>query len=125
MKKIKSFADACKALNLKPNLPVVTGLPKKHAQAIVAYYQLVIIAQALNEGLEPDWNSGEWKYYPRFYVKADAKRPAGFGLSSYDCDGWSASTGVGSRLCFKSCELAEYAGKKFVKLYEKAYLIMK
>lgn len=124
-KKIKTFEDACNALKLPTTLPVVKGLPAKHQEAIVANYKLVIIAEAVNEGWQPNWHdSNERKWEPWFNVKASAKKPSGFGLSFYGTDYWLTITTVGSRLCFKSRGLAEYAGKKFIKLYEQAYLLM-
>jgi hypothetical protein len=124
-KKIKTFEDACKALKRPTTLPVVKGLPAKHQEAVVAHYKLVTIAEAINEGWQPNWNdSDEYKYHPYFYVKASGKKPSGFGLSFDGAVSWYTTTGVGSRLCFKSRELAEYAGKKFIKLYEQAYLLM-
>lgn len=124
MKKIKTFEDACKALGIKATLPVVKGLPEKHQEAIIANYKLVTIAEALNEGWKPNWNdSNEWKWNPWFDVNASAKKPSGSGLSFVDGGGWDTHAGVGSRLCFKSRELAEYAGKTFKKLYEQSYLL--
>jgi hypothetical protein len=124
--KIKTFEAACKALKLDPNkvLPKVSSMPKKHQAALLAHAKLVIIAQALNEGWEPNWsNRDEYKYFPYFVVKATDKTPSGSGLSFDDCDRWHSSSNVGSRLCFKSYELAEYAGKTFIKLYEEYHLI--
>jgi hypothetical protein len=125
MAKIKTFEAACKLLKLDPKkVPVVKGLPAKHQKSIVAYFKLVIIAQALNEGWEPNWsNSDEYKYQPYFWVKADAKHPAGVGFSITGYGVWGSITGVGSRLCFKSSELAMYAGKQFAKLYQEYLLI--
>ena len=124
MKSIKTFEDACKALKIETTLPVVTGLPKKHKAAIIAHYKLVTITEALNEGWVPNWNdSNEWKYSPWFEVVASAKKPSGSGLSFYDADDWRTDTVVGSRLCFKSRELCQYAAKQFKKLYEAAYLL--
>ncbi len=124
-KEIKTFEDACKALAIDPEtLPDVAKLPLVHQNAIVAHFKLVIIAQALNEGWVPDWsNSYEYKYFPWFKVNATSKQPSGSGLSSGDCGRWATGTTVGSRLCFKSREIAEYAGKKFKALYEQYYLI--
>lgn len=120
MAKIKTFEGACKALKLNPKtvLPVVKGMPKHHQDALIAHAKLVIIADALNEGWKPDWkNFNEWKYYPWFDLSS------GSGLAYYvyafDC----STSGVGSRLCFKSPELAEYAGKQFKSLYQKYFLL--
>lgn len=120
MKKIKTFADACKALKIKTKLPDVSALPKKHQKAIIAHYKLVIIAQALNNGWEPNWNDwNEYKYYPWFEIK---KGTSGFGFSGTHCAYWRTGTAVGSRLCFKTRDLALYAGKQFEKLYKEYFL---
>ena len=124
MKKIKTFEAACAALGIKTTLPVVKGLPEKHQEAIIAHYKLVTITEALNEGWQPNWNdSDQWKYSPWFSVKASSKNTAGSGLSFHVADYWDTDTGVGSRLCFKSRELAEYVAKTFRKLYEQSYLL--
>ncbi|MBX7204174.1 MAG: hypothetical protein K1X81_02005 [Bacteroidia bacterium] len=125
--KIKTVADAFKAVGLDPNkLPNVSGLPERHAQAVVDYYKAVVVAEALNEGWQPDWNNhDEWKYYPWFDVKASAKKLAGSGLSCCDYGYPGSYSFVGSRLCFKSAELARYAGTHppFRKLYESMFLL--
>jgi hypothetical protein len=119
MPKIKTFAGACKALGMDAkNLPDVSMLPHDQQEAIIAHYKLVIIAQALNEGWKPNWSDyNEYKYYPWFNMRS------GSGLSYFDYVYWVTLTLVGSRLCFKSRELAEYAGKNFKKLYEQYFLL--
>jgi len=125
MQQIKTFEEACKKLGVSPkDLPIVKALPAKHQQALIAHYKLVIIAEALNDGWQPDWNNfSQGKYYPWFDVIATAKKPSGSGLSCDGCDRWLAYTTVGSRLCYKDSETAKYAGKQFKKLYEEYFLI--
>lgn len=126
MEKIKSFEDACAALELTDALPDVSALPEKHRSALVAHYKLIIIAQAINEGWEPNWNdNNEYKYFPWFEVDANDKNPAGFGFSYANFDYWLTFTAVGSRLCFKTRDLALYAGKQFAELYKEYFLISK
>ena len=118
MKKVKSFEHACELLNIETTLPVVTGIPAEHQEAIVAHYQLVIVAQAINDGWKPDWSdSSQYKYHPWMKVKATKKKPSGSGLSFDGYDVWYSNTDVGSRLAFKNSELAAYAGKQFNDLY--------
>lgn len=114
MKKIKTFAQACKVKGINPKeLPSVSMLPKRHQKAIIAFYMLTIIAEALNGDWKPNWNNwSQSKYYPYF-----TKNQSGFGFSRTYYDYWITSTFVGSRLCFKSREIAEYAGTQFKKLY--------
>jgi hypothetical protein len=106
--KIETFGDACSALGIDENHRYT-----KDDKSIEAYRKLIIIARALNDGWTPDWNdSSEYKYYPWFKMKS------GFGLSDAHYGYTCTLTYVGSRLCFKSEELARYAGEKFEKLYE-------
>jgi hypothetical protein len=118
--KIKTFEAACKALKLDPVkcLPKVTGMPKHHQAATLAHAQLVIIVEALNNGWKPNWkDSSEYKYYPWFDMSS------GSGLALRHVVFRNSDTCVGSRLCFKSRELAEYAAKQFRKLYKEYFLL--
>ena len=120
--RIKTIEDACnelgeddedvKALRVIENLDV-----PKH---IISQLQSIIIVKALNEGWIPDWsNSNQYKYFPYFYMENSSA--GGF---VYCVDGrWSTFTYVGSRLCLKSRELAEYAGKQFKDIYEEYFVI--
>jgi hypothetical protein len=77
-----------------------------------AYRIIKMLAKTLNEGWEPDWsNQNEYKYYPWFEMRGSS----GFRFGVYA--DWFTHSLVGSRLCFKSRELAEYAGKQFVDVY--------
>ncbi|AJA67342.1 hypothetical protein MYRA21_0098 [Myroides sp. A21] len=120
--KIKTFEDACQALGVNIDVMPI-GLPielKHHLKALTAHTKLVIIAEALNEGWKPDWNNwNERKYYPWFEMGS----PSVVGFSSDGCDTWNAYSNVGSRLCFKNRELAEYAGKQFESLYKDYFVI--
>ena len=119
--KVKSFEDACKVLDITPSVPVVTGIPEKYQKPLIANYQLMVIAEALNEGWTPDWSNGEWdKWYPWF--KMDDSSSAGrfsFGASGY----LSSTSDVGSRLCFKSKDLATYAGTQFLDIYKDFFTV--
>lgn len=123
--KVKTFEDACQIVGVDPKkLPDVSMLPKKDQKSMVAYYMLIIIARALNEGWEPDWSDqSQWKYWAWFEIKATKAKPAGVGFSFSGYDLWRSRTVVGSRLCFKSSELALYAGKQFEKEY-KDYILL-
>jgi hypothetical protein len=84
----------------------------------IAYKILKVIVEVLNEGWVPDWkNSSQYKYYPWFDMSS------GSGLSYDVYDYQYSDSDVGSRLCFKSRELAEYAGKQFIKLYTDFFII--
>ena len=119
MPKVKTFEAACQKLGIDTSkLPDFSAVPVKHQAALIAHFKLVIIAQVLNDGWEPNWDDyNEYKYYPWFYMDS----ALGFDLNHVYCH-YSAST-VGSRLCFKTEALAEYAAKNFKDLYKDYMLI--
>lgn len=111
---------------------------------LLAYLKLRIITYALNEGWEPQYTKGELRWYFWYdiitkeqYYKLSAEEKirvvgrggndavANFGLVFADAGNASSYSGTfyGSRLAFKSKELAEYAGKQFVEIYEEYCLI--
>ncbi len=124
MQQIKTFEDACTSLGIEPFVPDFSATPVKHQKALAAHYKLVIIVEALNEGWQPDWsNTDEYKYELWPDIEKDESKPSGFGLSYDDCVRWITDTTVGSRLCFKSREVAKYAFEQFKELYEDYLLI--
>ncbi len=111
--RVKTFEDACReaAEDIDAFHRSCAGLPKDE----VAYRMIKIIRKALNEGWTPDWNDGnQAKWYPYF----DMRTSSGFGFSVSGYVDWSTRTIAGSRLCFKSRELAEYAGTQFLAIYK-------
>jgi hypothetical protein len=119
--RVKTIEDACSVLGVdcyEAGSAVVPDGMQKDLASIQAYKYLILVARALNEGWEPDWtNSNQTKYYPWF----DAS--AGSGLSYHGFDLQYSFSSVGSRLCFKSAELAKYAGTQFIDLYNQFFLI--
>lgn len=114
--RVKTFEDACEVVGTIPenvkSLISYSGIDTD-MKASVAHMKLQIIARALNEGWKPDWTkSSEYKYHPWFNFSS------GSGLSFRGCGCRYSYSGVGSRLCFKSSELATYAGKQFTDLYK-------
>jgi hypothetical protein len=119
--KVKSFEDACKVLDIVPSITVVTEIPEKYQKPLIANYQLMVIAEALNEGWTPDWSNRECdKWYPWFNM--DDSSSAGrfsFFVSAH----LRSHSLVGSRFCFKSEELADYAGTQFLELFRELFII--
>lgn len=71
-----------------------------------------LLCKSLNEGWIPNWDdSSEGKYYPWFKMSS-----SGFRFCDYV--NWCTYSDVGSRLCFKSRKLAEYAGQQFEDVYK-------
>lgn len=141
--RIKTFSDACYALG-EEHLLVREFITKSYCPSpdLEAYMMLRIITAALNQGWSPDWtNSDEWKYYPWFclytedeYNRLDEDekelccrvvgRSSSYahaigGLvyaSAHYASSYSYSY-VGSRLAFKTRDLALYAGKQFINVW--------
>ena len=118
--RVKSYADACKVLGIEPmneqNMKAQGFRPDE-----VARRKLETITEALNEGWKPDWNNtDQYKYYPYFYIRENAKAKALAGLSYAGTSHSATRTAayVGSRLCFHDSDTARYAGNTFTELYE-------
>ena len=137
--RIKTFEDACNALGQKH--PFVRTYSSVSLSAdtsangdLIAYLKLRIIVAALNEGWEPQFVKGEYRYYPWFWLypqeeydemDEDKKRRcvlrSGYSTDAY-CgfvhvnaysDASGSSSGSGSRLAFRTSALAKYAGEQF------------
>ena len=105
----------------------------------IAYLKLCVITSALNEGWTPQFTEDEYRYFPWFwlYTKEEIDRMskkerkdvvlfggsahygayAGFAYAYSHNAPSAADAYFGSRLCFKSAALAEYAGKQFAEIY--------
>lgn len=121
---ILSFEAACKDRKVDPKkLPVVRSLPRRHQKRQIADYKLTIIAEALREGKTVNYNdTDQYKYFALFEVKANDKKPSGFGLSCVGCDGWDAVSDVGVRLCFHDWNVAKFFGMHFISLHRDHHL---
>ena len=97
-----------------------------YSKDLLAYLKLRIITSALNEGWKPEFTEGEIRWYPWFSFdrsrvvgRGGLNADAGYGLvyaNVYNASSYSF-TSYGSRLSFKSKELAAYAGKQFIDIY--------
>ena len=112
--RVKTFSDACAIAGATPDVLTLLSTPTADRNLIASqgHAKLVIIARALNEGWKPDFtNTSQPKYYPWLqYSSASGFSYCGY-VSTY------ASARVGSRLCFKSSELAKYAAEQFRDIY--------
>lgn len=85
-KKITSYEDACKVLNIQPiNEEVFNAFPKEDQRSMLAYHKLTVITRALNNGWKPNWDDqNEWKYYPLFrYVNAGLSYASSYGTATH------------------------------------------
>lgn len=117
--RLKTFSDVCEVLGVDQDEFNEECYDNDYTPDEKAYRQLKLIAKALNEGWTPDWkNRNEAKYFTWFEI--DQK--TGTGFADVDYGGWCTDAIVGSRLCFRSRELAEYAGNQFKEIY-KAFML--
>ncbi|HLN56103.1 MAG TPA: hypothetical protein VK207_08925 [Bacteroidales bacterium] len=108
-KDIKTFEDACKALDVDPDAVCSDSDTRDEA----AYKKLKVIIQAINQGWSPDWNNtNQRKWWPWFTLSSGF----GFSVSAYRY-GYSGAS-VGSRLCFESESKSDYCARQFLNLYE-------
>ena len=118
--RIKTFDDVIRELGDDPE-EFKNAISIMEEPDEIAYVKLKLIAKALNEGWTPDWSNGEWdKWYPWF--KMDDSSSAGRFSFCVSAAQYSVSY-VGSRLCFKSKDLATYAGTQFLDIYKDFFTV--
>lgn len=140
MERVKTFEDACNELgnDHQTVIDYYALCDATCAKDILSYAKLRIIAAALNEGWKPQFTTDEYRYSPWFYLYAQPEidemneeeksrvvyRAHGsanaFGGVAYAPTSYDSSysyTHIGSRLAFKTCKLAEYAGRQFVEIW--------
>lgn len=144
--RIKTFEDAVKAIGedhpLVAQFKAINNALKEEDNNLhlFAYTRLAIIAEALNEGWRPEYTEDEYRYYPWFglYTQEeyddmdddDKERCRFVGRSAYNAYAFGglvcadavygsaySNTYIGSRLAFKSRELAIYCGKQFIEIW--------
>lgn len=139
MERVKTFEDACRELGDKHPLVtqymMISGAYKGEEESddIIAYLKLRIVCAALNEGWEPQFTKDEtlwvpwhslwterelngksdkWKADCHMIMIGDKYQSEYAGFASED-----AYVIVGSRLCLKSEELANYCGEQFIDIW--------
>lgn len=144
--RIKTFEDAVNAIGedhpLVAQYKAITNAFKEDDNNLhlFAYTRIAIIAEALNEGWRPEYTENEYRYYPwfglytqeeydemddddkeccRFVGRSYSDASAYGGLVCANAGHGSAYsvTNIGSRLAFKSRDLAIYCGKQFIDIW--------
>ena len=143
--RIKTFEDACKELGIEAGKWLQDKAELGFEPDVIAYMKLRIICAALNEGWEPKFVKGEYRYYPWFWLYTEQEIQdmdeeekidrhliptgdyrtgyAGFAYAHSDNAPSTTSANVGSRLCLKSGALAVYCGKQFIDIWADFSLI--
>lgn len=142
--RVKTFEDAVAILgnDHQAVIDYYAIADKTCTEDILAFAKLRVIAEALNEGWRPKFDGDECRFYPWFYIYTKAEyeeldedekkecrvvgrshcnASAYGGIVYAHANGASSSsvTGNGSRLAFKTRELAEYCGKQFIEIWER------
>lgn len=138
MERVKTFKDACNELGIEHDKWVQDKKDLGLEADVIAYLKLRIIAAALNEGWKPQFTTDEYRYFPWFYLYtqseidemseeeksrvvfrsgngAHASGGVAYAYTSHVSS--NTNTYIGSRLAFKTRELAEYAGRQFVEIW--------
>lgn len=143
--RVKTYEDAVNELGEDNPIVVAAStaswrFPEAVNKDLVAYMKMRVIVAALNDGWEPQFVPGEQRWYPWYELiskedyeamsedekqerrcvgrsSVDASASGGLVFSvAYSASSYSSASN-GSRLAFKSEELAEYSGKQFAELF--------
>ena len=140
--RIKTFEDACNELGEEHPLVKeywgVVNVDLDITQDLITYLKLRIIVAALNEGWEPKFEKGEYRYFPCFCLHTKEKYDnldneekescilhsdnytssySGFVDINVGYDASSSYAFGGSRLALRTKALALYAGKQFTEVW--------
>ena len=144
--RIKTFDDACNELGEENVLVQAyrtaefnTSGNQNDVSDVVAYLKLRVIAEALNEGLEPQFTTNEYRWFPWFYLytqeeidnmdeekkkslwlfggSSGAGARCGLACVRSGAAGACSVASVSARLAVKSEELAKYFGQQFIDIW--------
>ena len=114
--RVKTLKDAFEFTG-RPKTPSFSFLPADLRPFFQATYNVVVLTEALNEGVRGDiYNDAEKRYYP-WFRPASSPSSVRFGAAAYESS--NANAGSGSRLCLKNYDIACYIGKQFQEEYRK------
>lgn len=134
--RVKTFEDACHESGIDPE-QYMSKYEDEPAD-VIAYMKLRVICKALNEGWTPKFVKGKKRYFPYFRLysseeisrmseeeksrvvyrsSSSASAYGGVSCAYAVYDSAYVGAAFGSRLAFKTSELAEYAGKQFADLW--------
>ena len=144
--RIKTVEDACNELGEENVLVQAyrtaefnTSGNQNDVSDVVAYLKLRVIAEALNEGWEPQFKKEEYRYYPWFYLyrqveidNMDEKKKKklwlfdgashdgahrGLAVAGSGSTGSNSGAAFSARLAVKSEALAKYFGQQFIDIW--------
>ena len=113
--RVKTYLDACHELGREP-LDEKKLLELGLTEHDIAYQKLTLIIEALNEGWKADvCDANVRRWYPWFEPNGSPSSFAFYGSLYADA---CACAGSGSRLCYKTRELAAYSAKQFIDIWK-------
>ena len=138
--RVKTFEDACRELGEEHQSVKAyrewMRIEYAGCKDIAAYLKLRIICAALNEGWKPQFTEDEARHVSCFFIytkqeleemdeenrnyvigRACNNANGGFVYASANSESLSSNVYCGSRLAFKSEELAVYCGKQFIDIW--------
>ena len=122
---INTLEEACAKTgddiaNVKITLP---GRLKRFEQNLQAELELLIMTEAENDAVEPNYLDGSEKFEPVYEVLAKKNNPSGSGLRFNVYVYISSHTHVGTRLSFRKRESVIHVGKspEWLKRYEQKF----
>lgn len=128
---VTDIKEAFKFMKLKmPKLSDYNFLPEEERKYNYTPYLLTVGIKALNfianghKVWEPNYHTGERKFYPWPTVEASAEKPGGFGFSYSDCSGSYTHSAVGSRLLYIDYNTEQYGFIIYGDLYIENQLII-
>jgi hypothetical protein len=125
MLRVRSFEGACRKLGIDADLAWGEHIPIMFRKPLLAYYKLMVITAALNEGWRPNFRNARRK---KFWIYAawvsGGYSETGKGSDAlYSLNIWEDSSSyLGSHLALKDAETAEYAIRNFNSLYEEFFV---
>lgn len=117
--RVKTYEDACRVLGVRP-MDEEAMRAAGFREDEIARRKLETVAEALNEGWKPDWNDEQQdKYGAWFWIEPKSSGASAGLAAAYTVYAPSdTNVNIGSRLCYRTRELAEYAAGTFTRLYE-------
>ena len=113
IKTIKTFQDVCNVAKANIGHYILPRTATKNDIRDNAYDKLKLIISVFNQGWEPNYSDdNERKWFPYFTYDKNSGAFVCYYFNSY-----ASNANVGSRLVFKSQELAIFAGELFIEIY--------
>lgn len=117
---VSSFEDAATFLGMDPELlPNLSSIPRRFKRPLIAYFKLMVVCEAINQGWSPDLASkNQIKFYPLFIADKSGK-------DFSECKHFTTTSElrVPSFLFCETIEKEKYLASQFLELFKDMMLI--